>query len=111
MRQVANGGTATVLVRGRPGTGRSALLAEGAALARKSGLHVLTAPDRPNPPRSTARRPCSPTTPGAQRRRNGPRPPRAARHRDPRCGWSSRAPPRHRSARRPVPGTSCRYAR
>lgn len=44
VRQVANGGTATVVVRGRPGTGRSALLAEGAALARQSGLHVLTAP-------------------------------------------------------------------
>ncbi|MBL3668647.1 hypothetical protein JL475_22170 [Streptomyces sp. M2CJ-2] len=44
VRRVATGGTATVLVRGRPGTGRSALLAEGAALARQSGLHVLTAP-------------------------------------------------------------------
>lgn len=49
VRRVANGGTATVLVRGRPGTGRSALLAEGAALARQSGLHVLTAPGQAAP--------------------------------------------------------------
>ncbi|WP_406727855.1 LuxR C-terminal-related transcriptional regulator [Streptomyces sp. GD-15H] len=43
VRQVVDGGTATVVVRGRPGTGRSALLAEGAALARRSGLHVVAA--------------------------------------------------------------------
>ncbi|WGD43344.1 LuxR C-terminal-related transcriptional regulator [Streptomyces cathayae] len=74
VRQVADGGTATVLVRGRPGTGRSALLAEGAALARQAGLHVLTAPGQDGPAsvsgpsalftddtRSTSKGPASPT--------------------------------------------------
>lgn len=47
VREVADGGTATVVVRGRPGTGRSALLAEAAVLARQAALHVVTGPARP----------------------------------------------------------------
>ncbi|EPD97168.1 LuxR C-terminal-related transcriptional regulator [Streptomyces albus] len=52
VREVAHGESRTVVVRGRPGTGRSTLLAETAALARRAGLHVVTAPDqapRPDP--------------------------------------------------------------
>ncbi|MBQ0985568.1 helix-turn-helix transcriptional regulator [Streptomyces sp. F63] len=47
VREVADGGSATVLVHGRPGTGRSAVLAEAAALARRAGLRVFGAPARP----------------------------------------------------------------
>ncbi|MFI6344824.1 LuxR C-terminal-related transcriptional regulator [Streptomyces sp. NPDC050560] len=44
VREVAAGGSATVLVHGRPGTGRSALLDAAAALARGAGLTVVTTP-------------------------------------------------------------------
>ncbi|WP_159046831.1 helix-turn-helix transcriptional regulator [Streptomyces sp. NRRL F-4707] len=42
VRRALNGAATTVVVRGRPGTGRSALLAAGAELARRAGLHVVT---------------------------------------------------------------------
>jgi DNA-binding CsgD family transcriptional regulator len=47
VREVAGGNSAAVAVAGRPGTGRTAVLAEAAALARRAGLHVVTAPARP----------------------------------------------------------------
>ncbi|WP_326693809.1 LuxR family transcriptional regulator [Streptomyces sp. NBC_01766] len=42
VRQVAGGGSATVVVHGPPGTGRSALLTEAAELARDARLQVIT---------------------------------------------------------------------
>ncbi|MFB6778990.1 LuxR C-terminal-related transcriptional regulator [Streptomyces sp. NPDC056352] len=51
VRQVAEGGAATVVVHGRPGTGRTAVLAEAASLARGAGLHVVTPPARRTGPR------------------------------------------------------------
>ncbi|MFD3733348.1 LuxR C-terminal-related transcriptional regulator [Streptomyces sp. NPDC058632] len=68
VREVANGGTATVVVRGRPGTGRSAVLAEAAVLARQAGLRVVTGPARPadGGTRTPAQeRPAAPGTPWA----------------------------------------------
>ncbi|MFF2412432.1 LuxR C-terminal-related transcriptional regulator [Streptomyces sp. NPDC058092] len=47
VRDAADGVPVTVVVRGRPGTGRSAVLAEAAALALRAGLRVVTAPARP----------------------------------------------------------------
>lgn len=49
VRRAVNGGSTTVVVRGRPGTGRSALLSAGAELARRSGLHVVTEPSQATP--------------------------------------------------------------
>lgn len=43
VREAAAGGSATVVVHGRPGSGRSAVLAEAAALARAAGLRTVTA--------------------------------------------------------------------
>jgi DNA-binding CsgD family transcriptional regulator len=51
VRQVAEGGAATVVVHGRPGTGRTAVLAEAASLARGAGLRVVTPPARRAGPR------------------------------------------------------------
>ncbi|MFI8091340.1 LuxR C-terminal-related transcriptional regulator [Streptomyces sp. NPDC086080] len=41
VREVAQGGSATVVVHGPPGSGRSAVLAVAAATARRAGLHVV----------------------------------------------------------------------
>ncbi|MFD9908014.1 LuxR C-terminal-related transcriptional regulator [Streptomyces sp. NPDC059063] len=69
VREVADGGSATVVVHGRPGTGRSTLLAETAVLARRAGLHVVTAPTAPYP---------GPEPTGAARSRAGAQEPPAA---------------------------------
>ncbi|MFI1018976.1 LuxR C-terminal-related transcriptional regulator [Streptomyces sp. NPDC020965] len=46
-REVADGASATVVVHGRRGTGRSTVLAEAAAAAREAGLHVVALRCRP----------------------------------------------------------------
>lgn len=48
VRDVAGGSSATVVVHGQPGSGRSALLAEAAVITRQAGLRVVTLTCRPD---------------------------------------------------------------